>query len=188
MNNIFKISMFITSFIPLWINIIILDLISIIRNKENILIEIFSIIIILGLNFICIIYIFYCINYIEKENNFNMYKISEVVHEKNMTSGYLFSYVLPLFIFDFTNWLGILQFSIYFFTLLFLCMRNNYVYINIIMEILGYKFFSCEIKMSKDSIYAIVISNDELLNKSDSYIKLYDFNKPYYLHKKIKSN
>ena len=114
MNNIFKFSMFITSFIPLWINIIILDLVSIIKNKNNILVEILSIIIIIVLNFLCILYIFYCISYIEKENNFNKYKIINVVHEKNLTSGYIFSYVLPLFIFDFTTWLGILQFSIYF--------------------------------------------------------------------------
>ena len=65
-------------------------------------------------------------------------------------------------------------------------MRNDYVYINIIIEILGYKFFSCEIERSTSIISAIIISNDELRSKNNSSVKLYDFNFPYYLHKKIK--
>lgn len=186
MGKYFKIAMFVSSFLPLWITIGFIDVLNIIRKEENLYVEIIGVSAIVILLFLSFIIIKSSIKNVN-EYDYEPYKILEVIQEKGITSEFLLSYVLPLFAFDFTMWEGVVQFLIYFFVLLFLCVRNNNVYANIIFEILGYKFYACELKYIPEpdttSIQVMIISKANLCANKGNSIEIAVLNKPFYLKK-----
>lgn len=145
MNRYFKISMFYTSFIPLWVAILFIDILSLIRDNSNPYTEIIGIsLIMLGMIF-SIIVILGSLKIVAREHGMS-YRIINAQQEKGMSSEFLLSYILPLFAFDFTQWDGTIMFFIYYGILMFLCVRNNNVYANLLFEVLNYKFYSCELQ------------------------------------------
>ena len=105
------ISLFITSFFPLWISIIFIDVKSIIYNGSNLYTEIISIIAIVIVNFFSIIAL--C-NWIKREPiTSEEMKISYACENKTISSEYLLAYILPLFAFDFTQWDSVVLFLIF---------------------------------------------------------------------------
>lgn len=131
MNRLFKIAMFFTAFIPLWITVVFLDAMSIFdKANKNIGAEVIDIgCIVVGLLSSTII--IFCSMRGVRENDYAKYKILSVEQEKGITSEFLLSYILPLFAFDFTKWVNVVEFLIYFLILAFLCVRNNNVYANL---------------------------------------------------------
>lgn len=106
------ISLFITSFLPLWVSIIFIDVKSLICNGSNMYTEIVSIIVIVIANFFSIILL--C-NWIKRELvTSEELKISYACENKNVSSEYLLAYILPLFAFDFTQWDSVVLFLIFF--------------------------------------------------------------------------
>ena len=71
------------------------------------------------------------------------YVIKSVLEDKTITTEYLLSYILPLFAFDFTQWSQVVLFLIFFITLGYLCIRHNYFSVNMVLELLNYKIYSC---------------------------------------------
>lgn len=184
MSNCFKLSMLFTSFFPLWLSIIFLDILSIVQNKTFILTEIIQISVIgLGL-LLSIFYLFFAFRMVKQDSS-NEYQVQSVQHEKSLASEFLLSYILPLFAFDFTQWIGTVQFLIYFLVLSFLCIRNNQVYTNIIFEVMGYRFYTCEVKDAIDDdlsdIEIILIAKHRPMIHHT--INIVPLNKPFYLEK-----
>jgi len=186
MNNYFKISMFISSFLPLWITILFIDTLSIIRNNKNLLTEIISIVTILLINLLSLFIIKTSIKSIGNTDYTN-YTIKNAELEKSITSEFLLSYTLPLFAFDFTKWDNIIQFLIYFIILAFLCIRNNNVYANLLLECKKYKFYSCKMVWSSepntDPITGSVLSKENLTSQINNKIRIAPLSKPFYFMK-----
>ncbi|WP_243122233.1 hypothetical protein [Clostridium thermarum] len=178
--------MFITSFIPLWITVLFINILSIINNSNNLYTEIIGIIAIFLMNIFSISVIFISLGSIQ-QSEYKAYKIIDAKQEKGITSEFLLSYVLPLFAFDFTRWDGVVQFLIYFIVLAFLCHRNNNVYANLIFELKKYKFYDCELlwvpEPNSKPIQAMVISKNNLCSQKGNTIEIAPLNKPFYLMK-----
>lgn len=184
MSKNFKIYMFITSFLPLWLSIIFMDFISIFYMKaNNIKTEIISIIIILVLLIISMYKILKIRNIYDKKVSHSIY-ISDINIEKKLTTEHLLSYVLPLFAFDFTLWYDCVKFLIYFLSILLLCVKNDNVYINIFLEIMGYKVYSCKAKFNTEENYQIyIISKEIMVFKNGHILNIIELNKPFYFYK-----
>lgn len=184
MNKFFKFAMFYTSFTPLWITILFINTLSICKGNKNIITElvgICSILVIFAFSLVIIIKVFKNI----QNNHIIDYKIINATQEKGITSEYLLSYILPLFVFDFTKWESIVQFLIYYVILAFLCVRNNNVYVNLILECMGYRFYSCKLIWASEPKVspkqAIVISKKNLCSMPGSTIDAIRLDSPFYL-------
>lgn len=187
MNRLFKVAMFFTAFIPLWITVLFLDAMSIAdKSNCNIGSEVIGIsCIIIGLLLSAII--IFCSMRGVKDRDYAKYKILAVEQEKGITSEFLLSYILPLFAFDFTRWVSVVEFLIYFLILAFLCVRNNNVYANLLFEVKKYKFFTCEMQWVAEAdatpIQMTVISKKPLTAHKGNTIEVAALNKPFYLGK-----
>ena len=95
MNRLFKYAMFFTAFIPLWITILFLDIMSITDETNNYIgSEVVGIgCIAIGL-FLSAIIIFCSMRGVRSQN-YTKYKILSAEQEKGITSEFLLSYILP---------------------------------------------------------------------------------------------
>lgn len=187
MNKLFKAAMFFTSFIPLWITIVFLDIMSIIdKMNTNIKTEVIGICCIVAGLITSAIIIFHSMRSVT-DNDYTKYKILTVEQEKGITSEFLLSYILPLFAFDFTKWNSVIEFLIYFLILAFLCIRNNNVYANLLFEVKNYKFYTCEMQWIAEPkttpIQMMIISKKPLTAYKGNIIEVATLNKPFYLCK-----
>lgn len=168
----FTVSLFVTSFAPLWISISLIEFFSILEpynlHKITEYIVLISIII---TNLFCIVYLHIRIAWFIKNQKEPSQTIETVTKEKSITTEYLLSYILPLFAFDFTKWKQVLLFLIFFTTLSFLCLRNKNVYSNIFLEMKKYNFYSCNV-INKDSVKSavLVISKNNLSKRENAEI------------------
>lgn len=204
MNIIFKFSMFFTSFLPLWVSIIVNNLWDIISgiyscNERSSIIDIIKIIyylykiemIVVIVIFIFLlftaIYIYHKINTERKLNKKSKCQLQEVRKANKLSSDFLFAYILPLFSFDFGELKSIVLFMIYFLVLAFICIRNNNIYTNIFLELIGYKMYECDVKCKvlneSEKIYynCLVISKNNLSQHVGNEIKYFDFDKYIYI-------
>ena len=91
------------------------------------------------------------------------YRIISAKEEKTITAEYLLSYILPLFAFDFTVWNEVVLFLVFFLVLAFLSIRHNYFSVNIVLELMCYRFYSCELENEDGvSISKIVVCKGSL--------------------------
>ena len=184
MGYFFKTAMFITSFAPLWITVLFIDMIAVAQNKKLCSPEGVGVIAILLLNLLSIIIVLTSLRDITPDR-YHQYVVLEATQERGFSSEFLLSYVLPLFVFDFTQWSSIVQFLIYFCILAFLCVRNNNVYMNLLFELMGYKFYTCMLQwaaeMGTPPQQCIVISRNNLTSEKGNTIKAASLNKPFYL-------
>lgn len=158
-----KISLFITSFMPLWISILFVNgwsVISYISTKvkgnfnfklltlsnffklcsEKWLEISFSIILIV-LFLVSAIILYFFLKGKEMSINNPIGIIKKATRAHNLGSDFLLAYILPMIAFDFGNLRDVILFSIIFITLGFLCIRNENIYTNIFLESLGYQMF-----------------------------------------------
>lgn len=186
MNKYFKVAMFYTSFIPLWITILFISILSLIRDSSNPYTESIEIsLILLGLIFSTLI-IIKVITSVSHEHGVK-YKIVDAQQEKGITSEFLLSYILPLFAFDFTKWDGAIMFLVYYGILMFLCVRNNNVYANLIFEFKNYKFYNCELQWTSEpdvpTMQAMIISKKNLCANKGNTVDIICLDKPFHLMK-----
>ncbi len=203
MNNGFKWNMLITSYLPLWISIILIDLWTIIKNAktkwneeivflENIIevfkVNILPIISIVIISIICIISCIMVSKFLNKQRSGTNYmrKITNVKKNSNLSIDFLISYILPMLVFDFTSLLHIILFVLYFSTLAFLCIRNNHVYVNIFLELGGYKIYTADVECSIINgnckyTESLIISKNDLVGAKEKKIIVYDFDKKIYI-------
>lgn len=181
MSKPFSLSLFFISFTPLWISVLFIDMKSIFENQTNLWTEKISIVCI-------IIFVFLSLCILRKElravgregtRHFTVIKVKE---EKTIATDYLLSYILPLFAFNFTVWDEMVLFLVFFLTVGFLCIKHNHFSVNVILEILRYKFYVCTLK-NDDGIeieYAI-ISRRNLTGHVNECIYLKSLNDEYKL-------
>lgn len=208
----FKWNMFASSFTPLWFSIIILDgwdIGSFIMNEWNNDISIWqnllqilyqkwlNLICIIGLIILSLIAIIWLFNFMrskhKSKNEAVSCKIITAQKERTMSSEFLLAYILPLIAFDFTNLRDIIIFLLLFFVLSFLCIRNNNIYTNIFLEFMGYKLYTCDIEyvitLECEKLTSVLfISKNDMSQKIDSNVPVYDFSKNIFinLEEKIK--
>lgn len=194
MDKKFKVCMFITSMLPLWLTIFLTEIwtigLSLKENKFNAMLSISS-------NklefFVCIsVFIVFLVATIQiesfisdKKNSENLptYTIKHVVRANSLTSEYLLSYILPLMAFDFSSLKDIIIFFIYIIVLGWLCISNNNIYINFYLELRKFHIYDCILEKSlvgQTMVYenCKVLSNDNLTGKTGHLINSYSFD-PY---------
>ena len=188
MSNLFLMSLFYSSFTPLWVSILIKDCFSLQNNSKDknvILINMAIIFILFIVSFIVI-----CISLSTNDKKrFTEYTIISAKEEKNLTVEFLLSYILPLFAFDFGTKEGLILFTVFFLTIGFLCFRHDNFITSIILELLGYRFYSCEIEQElaggKVSIKKKVMSNKDLTLCLNEKVRLCPINDEYKFEKDI---
>lgn len=185
MSYIFSLKMYFSSFIPLWVTVLFVDLKSIFENADNVYTEKISVILICLGCLICVI------SPLEKHKTFNTdkYVLSAVKEYKTVNSEFLLSYILPLFAFDFTQWDGVVQFMIFFIVLGYLCIKHNYFSVNIILELKGYTIYECTLINSDNiEIERMVISKQQLSVKKGYIIELKAINNDIFIDKAVNDN
>lgn len=181
MSKLFFFSLYFTSFTPLWLSVLFIDIKSCIENSQSTVIEFYSIIVILIIWLISIL-IIKMVLFSKYEEGTTRFILNSVKEEKSIASEYLLSYILPLFAFDFTKWDSVILFLIFFVTLAFLCIRHNYFSVNIVLEILKYQVYTCEIENDDQiSITTSIISRKNLMAKKGEEIRLKALNNEYKL-------
>lgn len=163
MSRIFSLSLYHTSFAPLWISILFIDIKSCIENQSNRWTELISIGCILISCFIALTVLMVALCTNGKEGA-TPHKIISATEEKTITSEYLLSYILPLLAFDFTQWSQVVLFLIFYLTLGFLCIRHNYFSVNIILEVANFRFYFCTIENEDGKILKQRILSHRRLN------------------------
>lgn len=162
MSVLFSYSFFYLAFLPLWVSILFVDIKSIIEGNKNLGTEYISILCILIFCLISLVNLFFEVRAGGEEGTQSQ-RILRAQEEKSITVEYLLSYILPLFAFDFTKWDQVVLFLVFFLTLGFLCIKNNYFCVNIVLELMGYKFFACSLENEDDvKTEQIVISQRHL--------------------------
>lgn len=181
MSKLFFFSLYFTSFTPLWLSVLFIDIKSCIENSQSTVIEFYSIIVILIIWLISIL-IIKMVLFSKYEEGTTRFILNSVKEEKSIASEYLLSYILPLFAFDFTKWDSVILFLIFFVTLAFLCIRHNYFSVNIVLEILKYQVYTCKIENDDQiSVTTSIISRKSLMAKKGEEIRLKALNNEYKL-------
>ncbi|MDW5300720.1 MAG: hypothetical protein SA378_11400 [Sedimentibacter sp.] len=205
MGSKFKWDMFVTSFIPLWFSIIVINIWNIIENCSNdwkreislwdnicILSKanyffLVSIFIIFLLVFFSMISISIFLKDKKRSENKPTGTIIKARRANKLSSEFLLAYILPMIAFDFSDLQDIALFLIYFSVLATLCIRNNNVYTNIYLEFKGYRMYTCDIECSvldKNHIYfdSLIISLYDLTTMIDKEIQYWDFENYIYIN------
>lgn len=211
MELFFKWNMFFTSFLPLWISIIVNDICTMLEtglgyfsnySLDGLLssgmlslisgylikciIQI-STILILSLGIIISIKsINIEINKQNKVNNPNIGRIVKAKRANKLSAEFLLAYILPMIAFDYDEVKSLVLFCIYFAVLSYLCIRNNNIYTNIYLEFKKYKMYECDIKCSiinTSKVYTdcIIISKNDLAQTVPRDISYFDFDKYVYI-------
>lgn len=167
MSVITSFSMFFLSFFPLWISILFIGGRSIYIGSPNIWTEIISISLILVVSIFSGVILFFKLNPKDKSGA-QPYTILTVQEEKTITAEFLLSYMLPLFAFDFTIWHEVVLFLIFFLVFAFLCIRHNYFSVNILLELMKYRFYNCELQNEDGKVINKVIVTQETLSANIS--------------------
>lgn len=112
--------------------------------------------------------------------------------EKAISSEYLISVVLPLCTFDLTKSIDVILFLVYFLFLGWLTIIHKNLNSSVILEMIGYKFYECNLQNSDNrEIKRIIISKDNLTLREGEDILLRTINNEvlyYETPQKINSN
>lgn len=196
--------MFVTSFIPLWISIIVIDIWTVIESTtkewdcttqlwENVLAATINNLLLIITVLIVIILVISSMTNIKiflddrmKESNKPNGTIKSARRANKLSSEFLLAYILPMIAFDFSNIKAVVLFIIYFSVLAILCIRNNNVYTNIFLEFLGYKMYDCDIEcqgLSTKHIYkeCLIISKIDLTLEIGNALPYWDFDNYIYV-------
>lgn len=202
----FKWDMFVTSFIPLWTSIIIFDIWDMIVSAIDIfsketkftvglcsfaldnVIQISSIVAIFIVLVNSVLGINRFLREREKSNQNQIGRIVKAQKANKLSSEFLLAYILPLIAFDFGDLKSVVLFLTYFAILAFLCIRNNNIYTNVMLELKNYRIYSCDVERpipgDKKVIYygSLFISKDDLTSADDNKIKFWDCDNDIYIH------
>ena len=206
----FKWDMFVTSFIPLWISIVIFDIWDLVDHAitsysgkgkplakllsfacDNI-IQIVSIIVIITVVTFSICGIDKFLRKRERSQQNPTGTILKAKKANKLSSEFLLAYILSLIAFDFSDLKSIALFLIYFAILAFLCIRNSNIYTNIMLELKNYRLYACDIQRPSPGkqtiIYydSLIISKEDLTSFVNKKINYWDCENYIYIH--IKEN
>lgn len=179
---LFKISMFFLSFTPLWISVVFIDVRSIITKPLYSTTEIVSIIVILLSSIISVLLMK---KRLKKTNvDSSLYVLEEVTEDKMITADFFATFILPLFVFDFSKWDSVVIFAIFFCYFGALFIRHNIFTTNIFLEVLNYRVYNCSLKSisnTKQVYLKKVIIDKNLGTIKGMPIKIKTINNEFYL-------
>lgn len=207
MGNHFKRDMFITSFIPLWISILLVNVwniaefgvtewrmdVKILYNVNKILNEkSLDIIVLLIVLFIPLASVASISKFLKDQFmviNKPQAKVVRAVKANKLTSEFLLAYILPMIAFDFSEPKDLFLFLVYFLVLAVLCIRNNNVYTNIYLELKGFKLYECDIERivaGESNVYenTLLISKYDVTEPINRDINYWDFENYIYINTK----
>lgn len=164
MTGIVSFSMYFTSFLPLWITVLFIDIKALTEEKNaSVFTEIISLFVITILFIICTIVLFKVLNPSDSTAR-EKYRLTEAKESKTITSEFLLSYILPLFAFDFTRWDGMVEFLIFFLILGYLCIHHSFLSVNLLMEFMNYKMYICKLENGDKVIVEKIVVSKKSLN------------------------
>lgn len=164
MSKLLSISLYYVSFLPLWISILFIDVLSLLKKESCVKTELISMCCILIAMCVSITVIYRAFHRRGKEGS-TKHTIKTAKEEKTISAEYLLSYILPLFAFDFTLWEQVVLFLIFFTTLGYLCVKHNHHSINILLEIAGFRFYECDLKNNDEVVTNRLIMSKQRLNE-----------------------
>ena len=148
MRKVYYICWCFLNFLPLWVVLIVRDAISIQKDTVNLGAEWCGIIGCLCGLVISLLVVWLGLREVVASHGESGELVS-ATEKKTLTADVLLSYVLPLLAFDFGRWIELLEFLVFFMLIVFLSMRHNVLGGNIFLELLGYRFYSCRIKIKR---------------------------------------
>lgn len=183
MNCLFQPSLFFLSFLPLWLSVTFIDIMSLSKSLENPWTEIISLSLMGLATVVSILVVAIQVHHTKVNADPIKPTIKSAVKQRGVTAEYLLSYILPLFAFDFTQWEQVTLFLVFFATLSFLCIKHHYVYANIVLELRGYTCYDCTLLMVNGSTFdAVVISGTELTGMLNNPLVCVDLKNGYVLN------
>ena len=173
-------SMYYLSFAPLWLSVLFMDVMSLVKGTANAGVEWISIVLIPVAFVVCLIIMLRHLK--PGPTNSQKYTLKSAEEEKFLTAEFLFSYIFPLFAFDFTQWEGMALFALFFLIFGCLCAHHNYFCTNIMLDIFKYKIYSCDlIDSDLQTIHKKVVSHRELRLCCDDSIYAKGLNNDYFI-------
>ena len=128
--------------------------------------EIISIILIIIGMVISLYVLLCCLKRARKEEQ-QVCIIEKAIEQKSITADFILAYILPLLAFDFTQWAQVVLSLVFFLTLGMLCIRHNYLVLNIVLDLMRYRFYECTyINSDNQEISKTVISQQRLNAKT----------------------
>lgn len=176
----FQWSMYYLSFTPLWICVLFMDVMSLFHKTESPWTERISIILI-PITFL--IALFVMKSHLKPDKRGTQKNSLETAsEEKLLTAEFLATFIFPLFAFEFTTWEGMVIFAIFFIVFGWLCIRHNYFCTNIMLDVLGYRIYACELVDSNDVEFEKkILSKRDLTLCTGTYIYGKGLNNDYSL-------
>ena len=171
--------MYYLAFTPLWILVVLTDIFSIMDNEADLYTERISIPFLFGA-FLVALHIVRKELTSEKVDNVQPMHLKNVKEEKFAVAEFMMSFVFPMFAFDFTKYQGILLFSVFFLMFGWLCIKHNYLCVNVVLEIMKYKIYDCEcVNMDKIKYEKKILSNRRLIEQSNTTVLTRRINNEY---------
>lgn len=190
MNEWLKWNIRFTSFLPLWISIVIKEIFSIIKRYQELIteyadipftredflamcsMELLVIVILLLASIVGALTLSLLLWRYPKSKKDN--RIGQIVwakRAKHVGVDLLIAYMLPLIAFDFAELEGIILFLIYFWVVCIFCIHNNYYFANVLLDGKGYHMYQCDITCEsngKEQTYygVLVLSRRNLADSS----------------------
>ncbi|MFI3114861.1 MAG: hypothetical protein R3Y12_01800 [Clostridia bacterium] len=180
MSKIFSATLFFISFTPLWLSILFINVKSIMTSKINLYTEYISVLIIL-IFYVCSMCMLF-VNLTNLHKKSKLFTLITAKKSKVVTSEFMLAYILPLVTFEFTQWDGVVLFSIFYFTLSYLYAKYHYFSSNIILELLGYSTFNCDaINDDEIEINTNIVSKNDLTALCGNNIRISAINNEYHI-------
>lgn len=171
--------MYYLAFTPLWILVVLTDFFSIMDNEADLYTEKISIPFLFGA-FLVALHIVRKELTSEKVDNVQPMYLKNVKEEKFAVAEFMMSFVFPMFAFDFTKYQGVLLFSVFFLIFGWLCIKHNYLCVNVALEIMKYKIYDCEcVNMDKIKYEKKILSNRKLIEQSNITVLTRRINNEY---------
>jgi len=109
---------------------------------------------------------------VNREENSSRRYVLDAQEDKNATTYFLLSNVLPLLAFDFTSWFNTKLFLFIYLSLACLCVMYNRIDANICLEIAGYRLFRCSLEDNDSNVQenVMVLMKTKQLNKKALFV------------------
>lgn len=155
-------SLFFLSLLPLWCFVAFRNVTNILTKEANLYTEWISCWGLAVMGVVSVREVFFFFQMSNKEN-LNKWTLVSARLNRTNTANYLLTYVLPLLVFDCTEWKGAVGLFMFASLLALTAIFGNYFPASLWLEILGFRFYRCRLQDSSDKqIEKIVVSRDEL--------------------------
>jgi len=111
--------------------------------------------------------------------NRNRAELIEAKEEKFLIAEFLMAYIFPLFVFDYTQWDGVVLFLLFFGIFGWQCIKHKYLCVNIVLDIMGYKVYDCKLTDEGTEIEKKILSKRKLRSESNCNLVYTAINNDY---------